>query len=126
MNALLQRQGIPYLLIGVGRWGSMDRHLGIPSPGTRSPGPGSSSRRLQGPARHAVPGDALFQNLTSLNVGYFTINRRKGRLHRLGLARRAPRRRGHRLVRHVRLDAAVRVAMDGRSGRGIILKPAGS
>jgi hypothetical protein len=49
-NATLSTEGRPYVLIGVGRWGSADPWLGIPvrSPGTRSRAPGSSSSPASG------------------------------------------------------------------------------
>jgi hypothetical protein len=126
MNAALQRAGIPYLLIGVGRWGSMDRHLGIPVTWNQIAGARviveAGFKDL-----HVTPsqGTHFFQNLTSLNVGYFTINPQEGDgvIDWDWLAAR-PAVEDTGFVRHIRLDGPVRVAMDGRSGRGIILKPA--
>jgi len=126
MNAALQREGIPYLLVGVGRWGSMDRHLGIPVTWNQIAGARviveAGFKDL-----HVTPsqGTHFFQNLTSLNVGYFTINPQEGdgSIDWDWLAAR-PAAEDTGFVRHIRLEAPLRVAMDGRSGRGLILKPA--
>jgi hypothetical protein len=125
MNAELLREGIPYLLVGVGRWGSMDRHLGIPVTWNQIAGARviveAGLKDL-----HVTPsqGTHFFQNLTSLNVGYFTINPQEGDgfIDWDWLAAR-PAVEDTGFVRHLRLDAPLRVAMDGRSGRGLILKP---
>ena len=73
---LSSRDGVPYLLIGVGRWGSADPFLGIPvdvGPDLRARA--SSSRPAS--ATFAVTpsqGTHFFQNLTASNIGYFTVN----------------------------------------------------
>jgi hypothetical protein len=126
LNAALLSQGIPYLLVGVGRWGSMDRHLGIPVTWNQIAGARviveAGFKDL-----HVTPsqGTHFFQNLTSLNVGYFTINPQEGDgfIDWDWLAAR-PAVEDTGFVRHLRLEAPLRVAMDGRSGRGLILKPA--
>ena len=124
-NATLQARGVPYLLIGVGRWGSMDRHLGIPVSWSQIAGARviveSGFRDLR-----VTPsqGTHFFQNLTSLNVGYFTVNPQagEGRLDWEWLAGR-PAVEDTGFVRHVRLDGPLQVVMDGRGGRGLIRKP---
>jgi CheY-like chemotaxis protein len=125
LNAGLQEQGIPYLLIGVGRWGSMDRHLGIPVTWNQIAGARviveSGFKDL-----HVAPsqGTHFFQNLTSLNVGYFTVNPQAGEgfIDWEWLAAQ-PAVEEAGFVRHLRLAAPLRVAMNGKSGKGIILKP---
>jgi len=125
LNAALLSRGIPYLLIGVGRWGSMDRHLGIPVTWNQIAGARviveAGLKDL-----HVTPsqGTHFFQNLTSLNVGYFTINPQEGDgfIDWDWLAAR-PASEDTGFVRHLRLEAPLRVTMDGRSGRGLILKP---
>jgi CheY-like chemotaxis protein len=125
LNASLQEKGIPYLLIGVGRWGSMDRHLGIPVTWNQIAGARviveSGFRDLQ-----VTPsqGTHFFQNLTSLNVGYFTVNPQAGDgfIDWEWLAAQ-PAVEESGVVRHLRLDGPVTVAMNGKASKGIILKP---
>jgi len=113
------------VLIGVGRWGSRDPWLGIPVTWDQVSGAQviveTGLRDLK-----VTPsqGTHFFQNLTSFNVGYFTINPDDGD----GLvdwdwldAQAAKSHVAH--VRHLRLDRPVLVNMNGRKSEGVILKP---
>src|SRR6185503_4462422 len=74
-NSELSREERPYLLIGVGRWGSADPWLGIPVTWEQIAGArvivecGFRDFRVT-PSQ----GSHFFQNLTSFQVGYFTVN----------------------------------------------------
>jgi hypothetical protein len=124
-NAAMQAEGRHYILIGVGRWGSTDPFLGIPVSWSQIAGAriiveaGFKDFRVS-PSQ----GTHFFQNLTSCNVGYFTVNPEAGE----GLidwdwlvSRPAAGERGW--VRYVRLDEPLTVKMSGRKGEGVILKP---
>lgn len=125
LNAALQGKGIPYLLIGVGRWGSLDRHLGIPVTWNQIAGArvivesGFKDIRVT-PSQ----GTHFFQNLSSLNVGYFTVNPQAGEgfIDWSWLAEQ-PAREDTGFVRHIRLEEAVQVRMNGKTGEGVIRKP---
>jgi CheY-like chemotaxis protein len=124
INTSLQREGIPFLLIGVGRWGSMDRHLGIPVTWNQIAGArvivesGFKDLRVT-PSQ----GTHFFQNLTSLNVGYFTVNPQAGDgfIDWDWLASQ-PALENTEFVRHIRLPEPLEVIMNGRNGEGVILK----
>ncbi len=74
-NAQLLRDNIPYILIGVGRWGSKDPWLGIPVTWDQVSGArviveaGFRDFRVT-PSQ----GSHFFQNLTAFRIAYFTIN----------------------------------------------------
>ena len=74
-NAKLSESGTPYLLIGVGRWGSNESWLGIPVAWDQISGARviveSGFRDFR-----VVPsqGSHFFQNLTAFQIGYFTVN----------------------------------------------------
>ena len=127
INARLQEELVPYVLIGVGRWGSMDRHLGIPVNWNQIAGArvivesGFSDLRVT-PSQ----GTHFFQNLTSLNVGYFTVNPQAGEgfVDWDWLAAQ-PALEDTGFVRHLRFENALAVTMDGKTGQGVILKPRG-
>jgi len=125
INNALQSRGIPYILIGVGRWGSMDRHLGIPVTWNQIAGArvivesGFKDVRVT-PSQ----GTHFFQNLTSLNVGYFTINPEAGDgLIDWEWLAGQPALADTGFVRHIRLGRPVTVVMSGKTGEGVILKP---
>jgi CheY-like chemotaxis protein len=124
-NADLVRQNVPYVLIGVGRWGSSEPFLGIPVTWEQISGAraiveaGFKDFRVS-PSQ----GTHFFQNLTASSVGYFTVNPEAGE----GFvdwdwlaARPAVRETG--FVRHLRFDAPLVVKMNGRTQQGVIVKP---
>jgi CheY-like chemotaxis protein len=123
-NAELQSGGLPYLLIGVGRWGSTDPYLGIPVAWNQIAGArviveaGFKDFRVT-PSQ----GTHFFQNLTSCNVGYFTVNPEIGDgfidWDWLG---EHPTMAQQDHVSHIRLKAPVLVKMSGHKGEGVILK----
>ena len=121
-NAALLAEGRPYLLIGVGRWGSNDPWLGIPVSWDQISGArviveaGFRDMRVQ-PSQ----GSHFFQNLTSFQVGYFTVNAQAGEgfVDWEWLAAQPARVEGKR-VRHLRLEQPLVVRMDGRKGIGVV------
>jgi CheY-like chemotaxis protein len=127
-NARLVAARRPYLLIGVGRWGSTDPWLGLPVAWEQIAGArviveaGFRDMRVT-PSQ----GSHFFQNLTSFQVGYFTVNAEldEGFVDWDWLAAQ-PAVAGDGAVRHLVLDAPVLVKMDGRSGAGVIYKPGAS
>jgi CheY-like chemotaxis protein len=126
LNAELLGARIPYLLIGVGRWGSRDPWLGIPVTWDQVAG---ATAIVEAGLRdlRVTPsqGTHFFQNLASFNVGYFTVNPDDGDgfVDWPWLDGR-PARSHVAHVRHVRLDQPVLVLMNGKRGEGVILKPA--
>lgn len=125
LNAALIAEGAPYLLIGVGRWGSRDPWLGIPVTWDQVCGAAVIVEAgLRDVAVTPSQGSHFFHNLTAFNVGYFTVNPSEG----LGAIDwewlgRQPARSERSHVRHLRLGAPLTVKIDGRRGRGVVLKP---
>jgi CheY-like chemotaxis protein len=124
-NAELVEEGVPYLLIGVGRWGSRDPWLGIPVTWDQVSGARVIVEAgLRDVSVTPSQGTHFFQNLTSFHVGYFTVNPElgDGHLDWDWLATQpAASERG--CVRHVRFDAPLVVHMKGTTGEGVILRP---
>ncbi|MBI5169184.1 MAG: histidine kinase [Candidatus Eisenbacteria bacterium] len=121
-NAELLAEKRPYLLIGVGRWGSTDPWLGIPVTWDQISGArviietGFRDFRVT-PSQ----GSHFFQNLTSFQIGYFTVNHGEGFVDWDWLAAHALSQHG--LVQHLRFDEPLVALMDGRRGKGVIYKP---
>ena len=124
-DAKLQKECTPYLLIGVGRWGSADPHLGIPVTWNQIAGArviveaGFKDFKVS-PSQ----GTHFFQNLTSCNVGYFTVNPEVGEgfVDWKWLAS-LPAVEKRSFVSHLRLDDPLEIKMSGKTGEGVILKP---
>lgn len=125
LNARLVAENVPYLLVGVGRWGSADPYLGIPVGWDQISGArviveaGFRDFRVT-PSQ----GSHFFQNLVACDVGYFTVNPELGDgvldWDWLGAQPACSERT---FVRHLRLDAPLSVTMNGRRNEGVILKP---
>ncbi len=115
----------PYLLIGVGRWGSLDPWLGIPVKWDQISGAkviveaGFKDMEVD-PSQ----GSHFFHNITSLRVGYFTVNSttQNGFVDWEWL-RSKPAREEKQWVRHIRLPKPIVAKIDGHQNKGIILKP---
>lgn len=121
MNRRFLAEGIGYILCGPGRWGSSDPWLGIPVKW-----PHISGARLicevALPGYHVDPsqGTHFFQNLTSLGVGYFTIDKQKG-FFRQEMLDALPAVEETKYLRHVRLPKAPRILMDGMKQLGAVV-----
>jgi CheY-like chemotaxis protein len=124
-NAKLGDQCAPYLLIGVGRWGSNDPWLGIPVAWDEISGArvvveaGLRDLRVT-PSQ----GSHFFQNLTAFQVGYFTVNPDAGEgfvdWDWLALQ---PAVEEQGCVRHLRFSSPLLVIMNGKTSQGMIFKP---
>ena len=126
-NATLSADNRPYLLIGVGRWGSNDPWLGIPVEWDEI----SGARAIIEAGFHdfrVTPsqGSHFFQNLTAFQVGYFTVNpdAGEGSVDWQWLAEQ-PAVEEQGCVRHLQFPAPLRVIMNSRTSQGIIFKPEG-
>jgi CheY-like chemotaxis protein len=124
-NARLSEANVPYVLIGVGRWGSTDPWLGIPVAWDQI----SGARVIVESGFHdfrVAPsqGSHFFQNLTAFQIGYFTVNPDAGEgfVDWQWLAEQ-PAMEEHGCVRHLRFDSPLVVAMNGKTSRGMIFKP---
>jgi len=125
LNGRLLADGTPYVLIGVGRWGSRDPWLGIPVNWDQVAG---AKVIVEAGLRDfkVTPsqGSHFFQNLTTFNVGYFTVNTEdgSGRVDWDWLDAQ-PTESAAANVRHLRLAEPLLIKMNGRRGEGVILKP---
>jgi CheY-like chemotaxis protein len=124
-NEKLIKSKRPYLLIGVGRWGSLDPWLGIPVKWDQISGAkviveaGFKDMEVD-PSQ----GSHFFHNITSFRISYFTVNSttQDGFVDWQWLRNRPPAEE-KKFVRHIRLDKPVVAKVDGHRNKGIILKP---
>jgi CheY-like chemotaxis protein len=124
-NEELVAERRPYLLIGVGRWGSTDPWLGIPVTWDQIAGAraivesGFRDFRVT-PSQ----GSHFFQNLTSFQIGFFTVNAEAGEgfVDWEWIAAQ-PAAGQTASVRHLRFDRPLVVKMNGKRNTGVIYKP---
>ncbi len=124
-NARLLAEGRPYLLIGVGRWGSRDPWLGIPVTWDQICGARAIVEAgFQDLRVTPSQGSHFFQNLTSFNVAYLTVNPDLGEgFVDWDWLRAQPERAASRAVRHLRFERPLLVQVDGPRGVGLVRKP---
>jgi CheY-like chemotaxis protein len=123
-NAELAARGVPYLLIGVGRWGSADPWLGIPVSWDQISGARVIVEAGLADIKVAPSqGTHFFQNIASFNVGYFTVNPDAGDgfVDWEWLAAQ-PALSETSCVRHLRFERPLVVEMNGRRSEGVVLK----
>jgi hypothetical protein len=124
-NSQLMNDNRPYLLIGVGRWGSLDPWLGIPVTWEQIAGAKAIvETSFKEMAVEPSQGSHFFQNITSFMVGYFTVNT----IHKTGfinwdwLLSRKPYAKKE-FTKHLRFKKPLLLKMNGHKNKGIILKP---
>ncbi len=124
INAGLQAEKHPYLLVGPGRWGSADRWLGIPVRWRNVSGV-AAIVELQHENLKADPsqGSHFFQNITALGIHYITIFEHSGGYFDWDWVHTLPVVEETTYVRHVRLEHPMVLKLDGRTSRCVILKP---
>ncbi len=124
-NKMLKRENRHYLLIGPGRWGSSDRFLGIPVDWNAI----SHARAI---VEVGLPdfviepslGSHFFHNITSLNIGYFTIDPADA-THFIDLRylMNLPRVASGTFAHLCRSEHPLLVRMDGIRGIAVVEKP---
>ncbi|MCU0364343.1 MAG: DUF5752 family protein [Ignavibacteriaceae bacterium] len=125
LNSKLLNEKKPYVLIGIGRWGSLDPWLGIPV--TWDQISGAAAIVESGFKDFEVEpsqGSHFFQNITSFRVGYFTVDA----AHQIGfidwdwlLAQ--PAIQELEFARHLQFKNPLSVRINGHKNIGIIMKP---
>ena len=124
-NRSLNEENRPYLLIGVGRWGSTEPWLGIPVEWDEISGArviveaGFRDFRVT-PSQ----GSHFFQNLTAFRIGYFTVNpdAGEGSVDWQWLTEQ-PALEEQGCVRHLHFVNPIHVVMNSRTSQGVIFKP---
>jgi hypothetical protein len=115
----------PYLLVGVGRWGSLDPWLGIPVNWEQIAGARVIiEASFKDMAVEPSQGSHFFQNITSFMVGYFSVNsvQKNGFVDWDWLLAQEPV-ETKTYTKHIRFKNPLLVKMNGRENKGIILKP---
>jgi hypothetical protein len=123
-NRELAAAGRSYLLVGLGRWGTSDPSAGIPADfGQVSGARVMVEATLPDFDVMASHGSHFFHNIASRRVLYFSVGH--GEPYEVDWSwLDAQQAAGEsRFVRHVVLASPLEVRVDGRTGRGLIVKP---
>jgi hypothetical protein len=122
INEKMRKENRRYVLIGPGRWGTKDRFLGIPVVWPQI----SNAKvivEVSLPDYHldASLGSHFFHNVTSMNVGYFSINQgtNDGTILWKKLNKQKVIEKG-RFFRHIQFEKPLLIRMDGKKGIAVI------
>lgn len=121
LNSKLKKEGRNYVLIGPGRWGTRDRFIGIPVKW-----PHISNAKvivetdLEGFPLDASLGSHFFHNVTSMNVGYFSVQEGHNNFINNDLLNEQELIEKTNFFNHVRFQAPLSIVMDGKKRRALI------
>jgi hypothetical protein len=122
VNENMVKENRKYILIGPGRWGTNDRFLGIPVAWPQI----SNAKvivEVSLPDFHpdASLGSHFFHNVTSMNVGYFSVNQDSDQdlISWEKIRARQIDSKGE-FLRHVRFEKPLLIRMDGKKGMAVI------
>ena len=121
-NDRMLKENRKYVLIGPGRWGTKDKFLGIPVVWPQI----SNAKvivEIDLPDFHldASLGSHFFHNVTSMNVGYFSINQasHNGTIDWKMIGEQSVIEQGI-FFRHIRFEKPLLIRMDGKKGIAVI------
>jgi hypothetical protein len=127
LNQRLNKEGRPYILIGPGRWGTNDRHLGIPVDWTAING-ARVIMEVDLPdfiVDHSQ-GSHFFHNITSAGIPYFCVRGNTAiEFIDWDWLEALPCVEEMDYSRHVKTRSELQVVVNGRRREGWILKPVG-
>jgi phosphoenolpyruvate synthase/pyruvate phosphate dikinase len=123
INHRLLNEKRPYLLIGFGRWGTSDSSAGVPvNWGQISGAKVIVEASLANVNFEQSQGSHFFHNVTGFGVFYFSVPFEKKTAIDWKWLNSVKASTDLQLTSHIRLDSFLKIQVDGRTGRGIILK----
>ena len=122
INSEMGKAGKKYILIGPGRWGTRDRWIGIPVTWPQiSNAKVIVETSLEGFPLDASSGSHFFHNVTSMNVGYFSVQpETSGSYIRYDMLRNQKNIRKTEYYSIVKFDRPLTVRMDGKKGIAVV------
>jgi hypothetical protein len=122
---LLADESRPFLLIGPGRWGTSDRFYGIPVSWAQISGVRCIVETdIEGVNVEPSQGTHFFHNITSFGIGYFTVHSdSRGCWLDHDWITNQDAEYESKFVRWIKFDEPLKVIVDGKKHKGIVLKP---
>lgn len=125
LNGRFRSEGLNYVLVGYGRWGSSIPSLGVPVQwGDISEARAIVECCLENFRVDPSQGTHFFQNMTSFNAGYVNVNpySREGEVFDSAVLDAMPAVDETAYLRHVRFASDLVIIIDGRTGRALVKK----
>ncbi|MBS2097181.1 PEP/pyruvate-binding domain-containing protein [Carboxylicivirga linearis] len=123
LNKYFEKEGKEYVLIGPGRWGTRDRFTGIPVYWSQI----SHARVIVEMGLPNFPLDAslgshFFHNVTSMNVGYFSIHQNGlDKMVNFDVLKKQDLISETKYFKHVRFAEPLEILMDGKKQKAAII-----
>ncbi|MCK5821287.1 MAG: pyruvate, phosphate dikinase [Bacteroidales bacterium] len=121
LNSKLMAEGRSYILIGPGRWGTRDRFIGIPVKWPQI----SNAKVIVETDLEDFPLDAslgshFFHNVTSMNVGYFSVHSVGKSFINQELLMQQKLVEKTNFFNHIRFEEPLTIIMDGKKRQALI------
>jgi hypothetical protein len=120
LNARLQSEGKPYLLLGPGRWGSSNRAVGVPVAFRQIDQARLVAEIATGQlAMEPSQGTHFFHNMIDRKLFFLTVDTRQGHRLRLDWLRDRPGAAPTRLAKLIESDRGISIRVDAHRRAGI-------
>jgi len=121
LNKKLMAKGVSYVLMGPGRWGTRDRFIGIPVKWPQI----SNAKVIVETDLEDFPLDAslgshFFHNVTSMNVGYFSVHNVGKSFINYDLLMQQELIEKTSFFNHIRFEEPLSIVMDGKKRQALI------
>lgn len=122
LNEIMKKEDRKYILIGPGRWGTRDRWIGIPVNWPQiSNAKVIVETSLEGYPLDSSSGSHFFHNVTSMNVGYFSVQPEiSGSYIKWDVLNEQEMIQETQYFKHVRFKDPLSIKMDGRKRVSVI------
>ncbi|MCF8304085.1 MAG: pyruvate, phosphate dikinase [Bacteroidales bacterium] len=122
LNQHMRKEGQKYVLIGPGRWGTRDPWIGIPVNWPQiSEAKVIVETSLEGYPLDASSGSHFFHNVTSMNVGYFSVQPEHSKSYiNFDVLRQQQVVSNSGFFTHVKFDKPLEIKMDGKQQIAVI------
>lgn len=123
LNKKMEKEGREYVLIGPGRWGTRDPSTGIPVYWSQI----SQARVIVEMGLPDFPLDAslgshFFHNVTSMNVGYFSVHRKNSNeFVDLDFLEQLEVEENTGYFKHIVFEKALTILMDGKAQKAVVM-----
>ena len=121
LNKIMRKEKRNYVLIGPGRWGSKDKFIGIPVTWSKI----SNAKIIVETDLADFPLDAslgshFFHNVTSMNMGYFSVHSGGENFLNYEILNQQELIHNLKYFKHIRFSKPLDIVMDGKKQKSII------
>ncbi len=121
LNQLMRQKNVNYVLIGPGRWGTKDKFIGIPVTWSQiTNAKVIVETELEDFPLDASLGSHFFHNVTSMNVGYFSVHAGGKNFLNYDILNQQEVVHNKKFFKHVRFARPLNIVTDGKKRQSII------